>query len=228
VIVSHALGAAFVKTRKTAGTSIEIALSTACGPEDIITPITERDEQIRREVGGRGPQNYLAPWNEMSARKAVAVALGRRDRPKRFYNHMPAADAIRVVGRETWDRFFTFTVERNPWDKAVSRYFWERSRRSVPDFSTFLRGCPPHKLSCFDLYAIDGEIVVDEVVRFEQLTDSLPAVWERLGIRPPVLPRAKGSHRPKGIDYRSLYSDDDAAVVAEVCKREIAAFGFAF
>ena len=51
----------FLKTRKTAGTSIELALSDLCGARDIITPLTETDEALR--ANGRGAQNWrLHGW----------------------------------------------------------------------------------------------------------------------------------------------------------------------
>jgi len=37
VIASHRHRFVFVKTRKTAGTSLEIALSRHCGPDDVVT-----------------------------------------------------------------------------------------------------------------------------------------------------------------------------------------------
>ena len=48
----------FIKGRKVAGTSAEMALSTICGPEDIITPITPIDEleRLRRRVGEGTPE----------------------------------------------------------------------------------------------------------------------------------------------------------------------------
>ena len=47
----------FIKGRKVGGTSIEMALSTICGPNDIVTPITPIDEKQRIAQGGRC-QNY--------------------------------------------------------------------------------------------------------------------------------------------------------------------------
>jgi len=55
MIVSHEHKFIFLKTKKTAGTSIELALTELCGPEDVITPLTEIDEA--RRANGRGPQN---------------------------------------------------------------------------------------------------------------------------------------------------------------------------
>ena len=57
MILSHKHKFIFIKTRKTAGTSIEIALSRFCGKDDIITPISPEDEKIRKKIGVK-PQNY--------------------------------------------------------------------------------------------------------------------------------------------------------------------------
>ena len=61
MIVSHKNKFIFLKTRKTAGSSIEIALSKHCGPEDIITQIAPSEEKMRLDMGYRGRQNTQIP-----------------------------------------------------------------------------------------------------------------------------------------------------------------------
>ncbi len=60
-IINHKFKFIFIKTRKTAGTSLEIALSKFCDSEDMITRIKPMDEKIRKELGFQGPinNNYL-------------------------------------------------------------------------------------------------------------------------------------------------------------------------
>ena len=61
MILSHERKFIFLRTKKTAGTSIELALSDLCGPDDIITPLTGEDEA--RRAGRRGAQNWrLHSW----------------------------------------------------------------------------------------------------------------------------------------------------------------------
>lgn len=57
MIISHRYRFIFLKTRKTGGTSVEIALSPFCSADDIITPIAPPDEALRASLGYPGPRN---------------------------------------------------------------------------------------------------------------------------------------------------------------------------
>ncbi len=65
MIVSHKHKFIFIKTRKTAGTSVEIALSKICGKNDILTPISPKDEIYRQEYANISAQNFTIPFSRL-------------------------------------------------------------------------------------------------------------------------------------------------------------------
>src|SRR5258706_13533067 len=91
MIISHVYKFIFIKTNKTAGTSIEIALSRFCGDDDVITPISQEDEAIRRSLGYRGPQNYMAPLSDYGLRDYWR-RLVRCRKKLRYHNKMSSRD----------------------------------------------------------------------------------------------------------------------------------------
>ena len=213
MIASHARGFVFLKTRKTAGTSVEIALSKVCGPDDIITEISPEDEELRRASGGRPPQNFDSP-----------------PLPRKAYNHMGAKAAREVVGEAAWRDYYTFAIERNPWDAVVSLYYWKyKDRPELPDFEQYVSEVWIEQLANNRrMYRIGGRIALDRVLQYERLDADLHEVWEQLDLPgSPDLPRAKGQARPAG-HYRELYSPASRDRVREVFADTIETFGYEF
>ena len=214
MIVSHAHRFIFLKTRKTAGTSVEIALSTVAGADDVITPVSPTDEELRLSVGGRGPQNNESP---PLRRKA--------------FNHMPAKMTRNLVGADVWGRYRKLAIERNPWDAVVSLYFWRFRNEEAPPFGEFVQRPLIEKLALQNAqtYRIDGAIAVDRVLRYESLAEDFGAVWAELSLPgEPELPRAKGGARPARAPYQSMYDDAARERVGSVFAAAIADFGYTF
>ncbi len=214
MIISHKHKFIFIKTKKTAGTSIEIALSTICGDQDIITPITAEDEITRKALGGRGPQNHVVN----------GIPL--------FYNHIPAKDVRVLIGKPVWDGYFKFCFERNPWDKVISWYFWEQATEPRLPLSEFVQSGWAAQVGGpggFDLYTIDGEMAVDRVCLFENLDQELARIRAELNLPAiPDLPRAKSRFRQDKRHYREILGAADATAIEKFFAREIAAFGYTF
>jgi len=225
MIVSHRHKFIFIKTQKTAGTSVEIALSKFCGPDDIITRISSVDEKLRRSLGYPGAQNCYKSWREFNGADWYRQLIKFR-RPKKFYNHMPAALVRDYVGEEIWNSYYKFCFERNPWDKAISLYYWRNKSEPRPPFEEFIE----QPLSEFGLYSIDGKIAVDHVYRFEEIGEAMQELAERLGLpEVPVLPRTKTktNKNPKP-DYRSFYDEATHATISREYSREIDLMGYEF
>lgn len=108
MIISHKYKFIFIKPNKVAGTSIEIALGRHCGENDIITPITDFN-----------PKSDSTRYNQPA----------RNYKKEGYYHHIPPAKIKRKLGAK-WDEYYKFTVVRNPYDRIVSSYFWNKKRPS--------------------------------------------------------------------------------------------------
>lgn len=227
MIVSHRHGFVFVKTKKTAGTSLEIALSGICGSDDVITPISPVDEAERRRLGFPGPQNLAPP----SGRPRPSRRPFRRGRGRRFRNHTPAATARALLGADVWRRYFTFAFDRNPWDRAISMYLWRGGEPRFGSMLGFLRSDAARGFSNYDRYAVDGVVAVDRVYRYEDMEDALRDITRRLSLDAPLtLPdhRAKGGIRRDPRPYREILAPEEREWIAVVCAREIRLLEYEF
>jgi|SRR5688572_21760892 hypothetical protein len=230
MIVSHKHKFIFIKTEKTAGTSIEIALSKDCGPLDIITRITKEDEQARKALNHRSAQNYLIPYAKYT-KLDWAKLLYTRKRVT-FYNHMSSLQVRQYVGSEIWNSYFKFCFERNPWDKMISWYYhWCTREKVTMSFEKFLNDGMASKLKGFDLYTNGGIQIVDRVFKYENMQESLDEISSILGLPEKVrLPeyRAKGGMRPENKKYQDIISTREADLIAKIYAREISYFGYSF
>jgi len=227
VIVSHRYRFIFLKTAKTAGTSIELALSKFLGPDDIITPVSPEDEVLRKQLGGVGPQNYRLP---PGARHRWLSKLRLPLQKPAFYNHMPASEIRTLVGENTWQNYFRFCVERNPFDRAVSLYYWCCRKGQRPSISQFLQSPQIQLLTSrgIQLYLSDsGEMLVNRVLRYENICAELESVRSLLGLPEPLaLPHAKGGLRPSKQHYSELLSPSDRRTIEHLFRREITLFQY--
>ena len=235
MIVSHRHGFIFLKTKKTAGTSLEILLAGICGPLDIITPIALDDELIRLETGNRGPQNwgsFKAKLDEESIRSSEDRGLTSPDfdfRPM-FSNHEPAARIRAKVGDTIWGSYWKFTLDRNPWDMAVSQFHYSRRYVDEADVPGFRSWLPRKFRGNHHIYLDeDGALSVDRLYCYENIDLMLSDIATVTGADlPESLPyRAKGGIRPSR-DYRDYYDDSSQAFVAEAAEPAIRLLGYEF
>jgi hypothetical protein len=234
MLISHRHRFIFLKTRKTAGTSIELSLSRVMGPDDVITPVSPKDEKIRAEFGVE-PRNWRGRFNPFRAAlsgspRELLHSLRDFVKGRRYRNHEPGFRVRARVDPAIWNSCFKFCFERNPWDKCVSHYFWMRHRRgdTGQTFEEYIRArdfpVDRHR------YLERGRLLVDFVGRFENLMEDLEAACRLAGI--PFdgwLPRAKSGIRgPGSRHYPDLVDDHAREVIAAAFAPEIRLLGYRF
>lgn len=221
MIVSHKHRFIFMKSQKTGGTSLELALSRICGEDDIITGLHERHEQERREIGGLGPRNVDVPLYRHRPGDWSLILKGKGRRA--FWQHTRAREVRAWLAPSVWRDYFKFVVERNPWDRAISQY-WFRMRKldQHPSMLEFFQTAPQLLMSNLDYYAVDGDVVVDHIMRYENLEEEIAVLRDRLGLDATFqLPSSNSGWRKDRRPFQEVLGPAERDVIAERCSREI-------
>lgn len=216
MLVSHAKKFIYIKTVKTAGSSVEVALQDQCIAPDAVldkmTPMLETDHGI---VGARGPSVKDARW----------------------YNHMPAQKIRDQLPAEIWNSYCKICNIRNPWDKTVSWYHFQHTGvkdlskdEVIAGFRAWLSNPDETRLGLdTNIYFIDDTPVADVYLRHSSLAEDYAALCDRLGIDAAPLPKLKSGQRgAKKIDFQDYYDAPLRDKVAELYARDIAHFGWTF
>jgi len=143
---------------------------------------------------------------------------------------MPAIEVKEFVGKDVWKNYFKFCVERNPWEKFVSFYWMERSRRN--DLLTIDEFMHEEKIGLnWPLYTdpITNKPMVDEVLKYESLNGELGRIFSRLNIpwSGSLSEKAKGEYRKDRSSYKNQLSKEQIKYLAARFKYEIEWFGYA-
>lgn len=159
--------------------------------------------------------------------------------------HRTAQEKIDQLGRDVWDSRLTFTVVRNPWDRAVSQYLHRRrttrgglSPNSEMSFNEWLKKAfvekdvqfRNHERMFIQQYEwthdqSTGEQLVDVVVHFEDLASGFADVCRQLGRPGAELPHHKKSNRSSYHDY---YDNEARELVADAFGRDVSAFDYRY
>lgn len=223
MIISHTHRFIFIKSTKTAGTSIEAALSQHCAGEDVVTELG--DYRHNRDENGN--------W------------IHRAMNSSGFEQEEPAQSLRAKVGEQVWGSYFKFSIARNPWDRAVSSFSWHNRRRLKPQtglmkrlglarddlreirpaFTDFVR----NGLKTNDrFYILDDELCVDYVIRYEDLQHGYDEVCRRIGVESTTLPKLKSGIRDADHHYSDYFDSESREIVRQRHAHDVRLFGYTF
>ncbi|RLL50646.1 hypothetical protein D8Y20_11460 [Mariprofundus sp. EBB-1] len=226
MIISHKYKFIFIKTTKTAGTSIEVYLSSLCDKDDVVTPIFPHVEpHISRNYKG-----LYNPLNEILDAKGKGLARSLRDFSIRhkYYNHMPAYRVRARVRVDVWDRYFKFCVERNPWDRTMSHFsmLQQRKNKNLTLKQYFDREMYATNYPIYSDWTTH-KVIVDKVLRYESLNQELGGVFKYLGVpfSGELNVHAKLGDKSALIN-RDVFSEEQIQIIGSTCANEIDLLGY--
>ena len=239
MIISHSHKFIFVKPRKVAGTTIELRLSPYLESGDWATPIEPREEHLRSHKDG--------------------VIIGKIRRinkfgfPLRLRDHSSLKKAYLTLGNEV-KSYFVITACRNPWDRALSQFFWSYRKTNILkknftsqkyEFNKFTQLYGPknwldlfygrkrqRNLNSAHLYSINNKILANFVIRYEYLDNDFGRLIKTLQLpqKTQALPyTTKSTFRPKASrTWQDFYDNDTIELVRKCCSEEIHHFNYNF
>jgi hypothetical protein len=255
MIICHSHKFIFIKSLKTAGTSLEAALSQHCGGDDVVVPINA--------FGHNRDEKGDLVHRDMNADEVY----------RRIGQHVDAAGIKARVPESVWNGYFKFSITRNPWDRALSYFFWDRRKDpslkprkrfyhylGVPfdefaivkdKFSRFVRaralrdtqderhyvsdGAQRYRVPAEGFlenndrfYVIDDQLCADFVIRYEHLEEDYNEVCRRIGVPAAGLPQLKAGIRKQGRHFTEYYDDATRDLVDDLHRNDQRFFGYRF
>jgi len=195
------------------------------------------------KTGGSSVENVL--WPLKSDRTIDNLWMGF---VKPYYNkyqtgglqHLTSEQIKKEVGDNIFNSYYKFSIKRNPYDKAVSQFVYMKQKRN--DLRGFIG---MRENTSFKKYLqlisktlhvqwmpqtdflVDSkrEVIVDDIIRFENLNEDFQIIINQLGIQNIHLSH---ENKTKRKHYTHYYDDESKKIVFNMYKQDIERFNYKF
>lgn len=150
MIISPTKGFVFFKPMKTAGSSVEFALALSCGPDDLVTGGVKGVEQ---------DSGFLQQNNEYYDKIEKKLLT-------RFHAHTTPELLKKRITPELYNRYEKYvwiTMTRNPWDTAVSFYWWCMKNEENKELTIKKSDSRKDAIKKFTSFMFDYELFIDSI-----------------------------------------------------------------
>lgn len=216
-MISHEYKCVFVHIPKTAGVSLT---------HMIISHIVGYDTS--GEIG------HLS--NELKSR----FSLRNAQKHKQAKDYVP-----NDISKKTWDKYYKFAFVRNPWDRAVSEFYWRHAlpspkHKPPTNFKDFIDYCkfridssPKARRDIYWTHAQTqksyitnqkGELILNEIFQFEQIYDAIKTIQTKIGIPMDLKKYNVSKHN----HYRQYYNNKTKKMISNLYKDDIEMFDYEF
>jgi len=161
--------------------------------------------------------------NKTGGSSIEQAMIGEHAIPEKHYN---VRDYLRRYPAE-FKNYFKFTFIRNPWDKVVSQYFFQKKVKNLKvSFEQFVYK-PTGRVfqNQLDWITLNGEMAVDFVGRFENLQTDFDIVCNKIGHDRLWLPHIHKSNRRH---YSQYYNKETRDYIGRLYSQDVEYFGYKF
>ncbi len=211
-IVNHQYKFIFIKTQKTAGTSMEISLSKFCNSKDIVCLIKRSDEMLRKKLKFQGPTNYAYFnteylfnfigfwWLLKNLIKLIPFSkkiFKYKDDPvlekisffapwQRILEHNTLEDLKKKITEHQFNNYYKFCIVRHPYDSMISHYWWEVYKKRFDKDKSFFEFVKQesyvHFKNTYDIMFVSDKLLFDKCVKYENFEHDLKEVSNSINL----------------------------------------------
>jgi len=160
-------------------------------------------------------------------------------------DHMPAKMMLEAIGRDLWQKLFTFSFVRNPWDRVLSMYFYRiRKKHFTEDFKfkdyvlELERHLTRHRSDLFlyhGHYFSNSDYILDQdnkplvtfIGKYENREHDIENIKKEIGVKTIGELWIQASS-PESRHYSRYYDDDTKNIVNKLYSNDIQMFGYQF
>jgi hypothetical protein len=154
---------------------------------------------------------------------------------------MSAAEIRDKIGIEIWDQYFKFCVIRNPFDKLLSFFYFNKNQSAVSSKQIQTLSSDREQIESFrnwiksgvavndsDKYLIDGKVCIDYFIRYEDLENGIEHVCRKLNLpfEPLRIPNFKSGFRNHKIPVTDFFDTKTIQLIKKNYAMEIEMFGY--
>lgn len=183
----------------------------------------------------------------------IPKCAGQSIRNSLFDNLLPGHITVytyqMIYPKRTFDKFFKFTIVRNPWDRLVSSYLFlkgggahqmdqqwaDKHLRKFSSFEEFVKsGLPNQHIRSYPhfrpqnkfLVGQEGDIPVDFIGRVETLQEDFQTIKNELKTSQDLLYVNKTPNKKR--DFRKYYTEETKKIVFDIYNEDIILFNYDF
>jgi len=170
MLISHKYKFIFIKARKVSGTSTEAYLERYC--------MSDIDEE--RHIPSHGISEYVSDWGIIGSR--LTKPFGK------WFNHKKPLEIKNEIGDEIWNSYKKICNIRNPYDVAVSLFFFKNQKNlnfdpNTKSFEKFLNQNLNNLLDNKGYWKVNGNFTHDFYLRKENLKEDIFKLIETLSLK---------------------------------------------